>query len=75
MTATLSLKIVGLPRNEWFRAHRVANHFVEEYPDRIGMRHGCVYSPAFGDYGPVYVYRTKTQVVVRASSERSEVSL
>jgi hypothetical protein len=73
MTDTLALKVVGLPRSEWFRAHRAANHFADEYPDRIGVRHGCVYSPAFGDYRPIYVYRTKTCIVVRASVELTEV--
>jgi hypothetical protein len=74
MSDTLALKVVGLPRSEWFRAHQAANSFIEQFPDRIGMRHGCVYSPAFGDYRPIYVYRTKTSIVVRASFELTEVS-
>lgn len=63
----LELKIVGVVNNyyAWERAVRLANSFVQDYPDRMGIRDGVGYhNPVFDDK-PLYVYRTKTQIVVR----------
>ncbi|RVH87771.1 hypothetical protein CN204_04375 [Sinorhizobium meliloti] len=69
---SITLKVVNLPRNEWLRAHRAAAQFLNDYPDRIGMRNGVIYSRTVGPELPIYVYRTKTEVVVRGSVERNQ---
>lgn len=65
----MNVKIVDVPQSEWTRCARVAAQFLEDYPDKpIGAYHGCVY---FNEVLPVpalYVYKTKTCVVVRNSN-------
>jgi len=61
----VTLKVSGLPIGEWSRAHAVAAQFLANYPAKRGFRNGCVYSR--DGWQPLYVYRTKTQVVVRGT--------
>jgi len=63
----LSIKIVGLPEEEWGRAGRLAGQFLKEFPERIGAYHGCIYSNSVGP--DLYVYKTKTLIVVRKTNE------
>lgn len=72
MTNAVALKIYDMPMSEWGRAHIVARQFLKDYPDRIGMRNGCVYSQTICDSVPLYVYRTKSCVVVRGSKGASQ---
>lgn len=65
MMEGLALKVSNLPTKEWHRAHRCAIQFLIDYPKRRGVRNGCVYANAV--YDPLYVYRTKTQIVVRGT--------
>lgn len=71
MTNSVGLKIYDMPMSEWARAHIVAKQFLADYPNRIGMRDGCVYSQNVAGSIPLYVYRTKSCVVVRGSKETS----
>ena len=67
---TRDVIIRGVPESEWARCARVAKQFLEEYPDKKeGIYHGCVY---FNEALPVpglYVYKTKTSVIVRNTNE------
>jgi len=47
---------------DWVTASRLAYQFHTEYPDRIGIRNGVAYQILTYTF---YVYRTKTQIVVR----------
>lgn len=61
------LKVSGVPATEWPRCQKVARQFLDEFPDRMGIRDGCVYHVPGTDWPDLYVYRTKTAVVVRGS--------
>lgn len=63
----VTLKVSGVPAAEWFRCQKVARQFLDEFPDRMGIRNGCVYHAPGTDWPGLYVYRTKTAVVVRGS--------
>lgn len=57
------LKIKNIPKDKWHLAIPRANHFEVYYPDRMGARDGVGYLMEAGIH--FYVYRTKTQIVVR----------
>jgi hypothetical protein len=63
----LDLKIVGINNSyySWERAVRAANTFIQKYPDRIGVRNGVGYYNPVLDNKPLYVYRTKSSIMVR----------
>ncbi len=61
----LTLKVTGLSQIEWSRAPVVARLFLEEYPDKFGFHNPVVYVREGND--ALYVYRTKTSVVVRGT--------
>lgn len=71
MMESLSLKVSNLPMEEWHRAHRCAMQYLRDFPNRRGIRDGCVYTNQGFPSQPIYVYRTKTQIVVRGSVERT----
>lgn len=59
-----AIKLVDVKEHDLSRAEHMAVAFVRQYPDRIGFRNGVVFSNA--DLScPLYIYRTKTQIVVR----------
>ena len=61
----LQLKIYGVAQSQWCRCASVSSQYLREYPDRMGIRHGCVYVQEGVDGLALYVYRTKTMVIVR----------
>jgi hypothetical protein len=65
----MSIKIVDLDPEQWTRAVGIARLFLERHPNRkLGIYNGVVYS---NNADPdVYVYRTKTQVVVRKTNAK-----
>lgn len=64
----LILKVSGVGAEEWPRCQKVARQFMEEFPERMGIRDGCLYHNPGSDWPSLYVYRTKTAVVVRGCS-------
>jgi len=63
----LQLKIYDMPMSEWIRGPMVAKQFLKDYPERIGVRNGCSYVQNEDYDNALYVYRTKTSVVVRGT--------
>lgn len=61
----MNLKLVDVPRKYWATALEVAKKYLSEYPDKkVGFHAGVVYYT--GSHETVYyVYKTKTQLVVR----------
>jgi len=53
--------------SEWIRGPMVAKQFLKDYPERIGVRNGCSYVQNEDYDNALYVYRTKTSVVVRGT--------
>jgi len=64
MAENLNLKTRNLPKSEWIRAPVTAKQFLKDYPDRYGVRNGVVYVQNEEYDRALYVYRTKTCVVV-----------
>ena len=59
-----AIKLVDVKEHDLSRAGHMAVAFVRQYQDRMGFRNGVVFSNT--DLScPLYVYRTKTQIVVR----------
>lgn len=58
----MQVKISDCQPCDWVIASRLAYQFNVEYPDRIGLRDGVGYRVLTDTF---YVYRTKTQIVVR----------
>lgn len=57
-----TLKLVNIDPDDYDLAVNWAKHFITEWPERIGVRDGCGYRK----WGKtMYVYRTKTMVIVR----------
>lgn len=69
MSEKLKLVIYDMDRRDWDGASVLAWHFLKEFPDKIGIRNGCAYGPSRGRPGSMYVYRTKTSVVVRGTEK------
>ena len=67
----LAIKLVNVDEHDLCRAASLAPHFVRQYPDRIGVRNGVVFTTD-GFSNPLYVYRTKTQIVVRGRANHAE---
>lgn len=59
----INIKLINIPKELVIRAIQLAYIFDEEYPDRMGIYHGCGYGT--GNNDTLYVYRTKTMIVVR----------
>lgn len=59
-----TIKLVNVDEHDLAYAANLAVHFVRQYPDRIGLRNGVAFTKDCVDYS-LYVYRTKTQIVVR----------
>ena len=68
MMTDVALKIYGVPISQWNRCQRAAKQFLEEYPDRLGFINGAVYVSQNNDWPNIYVYRTKTMIVVRGTN-------
>ncbi len=63
----MQLKLVGVKPENWSRAAITASEFNVEHPDKVGFRHGVVYGYIDEVFRECfYIYRTKTQIVVRA---------
>lgn len=60
----INIKLVNITEDQASSAVRLAYAFNRKYPNRMGIRKGCGYLPSDGS-DPLYVYRTKTQIVVR----------
>lgn len=60
----INIKLVNIPEDRSQGAVSLAYVFNRQYPNRMGLRSGCGYLPDDGGV-PLYVYRTKTQIVVR----------
>lgn len=60
----INIKLVNITEDCSQRAVSLAYAFNRRYPNRMGIRNGCGYLPSDGS-PPLYVYRTKTQIVVR----------
>ncbi|MBB6262526.1 hypothetical protein FHS77_003102 [Paenochrobactrum gallinarii] len=59
-----AIKLIGVPEHGLSRAASLAVHFVRQYPDNHGSYNGVVFtSDGFKD--KLYIYQTKTQIVVR----------
>jgi len=63
----LQLKIYDMPMSEWIRGPMVAKQFLKDHPDKLGIRDGCSYVQNEDYDNALYVYRTKTSVVVRGT--------
>lgn len=66
----LDLKVTKLSRGNWPIAVRISQQFLEEYPERMGFGQAVVYlaeSRIKGSPTSLFVYRTKTSVVVRGN--------
>ena len=61
----LQLKIYNVAQSEWCRCASAAIKYLREFPNRTGIRNGCVYVQDGVDGSALYVYRTKTMVIVR----------
>lgn len=61
---SIELKIKRVSPYDWDFAIKVAKSFIEEYPERIGLRDGVGYTCDQDHSIHMYVYRTKTQVIV-----------
>lgn len=59
----IELKAYGMSVDDWGTAHRLAKRFMEDYPDRMGIRDCVVYSA--DGCKTMMVYRTKQFIVVR----------
>ena len=70
-----SVKLVNIPVDEWASAVFIAGRFSREYPNRMGIRDGVIYATPNPTDATIYVYRTKTQIVVRPTSEPREQSI
>lgn len=55
-------KLRNIPVERWAIATQLAVQFLDEFPDRVGIRDGVAY--VRGSDPAYYVYRTKTQVIV-----------
>jgi len=56
-------------QTEWDEARKVAELYLKDYPERMGIRAGLAYwNGKVGD-ATMYVYRTKTAVVVVGCEE------
>ena len=64
MGEMMDLNLVNVPPSAWQRAAQLGKQFDDEWPERSGIRHGVAYTGATDTY---YIYRTKTQLVVRRS--------
>ena len=63
----MELRVRGVAADDWHRAVVAAKGFAKDYPDRMGTRNGVVYDTEYLDKSVrVYVYRTKTAIVVVA---------
>jgi hypothetical protein len=63
-----TIKLVNVDEHNLSRAAHLAVHFVRQYPDRMGIRAGVVFSNT--DLScPLYIYRTKSQIVVRGRED------
>ena len=67
MIDAIGLKVYGVDPSEWIRCQKVARQFLDDFPERMGIRDGCLYHVPGMDWPSLYVYRTKTTVVVRGS--------
>ena len=63
----LQLKIYDMPMSDWIRGPMVAKQYLKDYPKRMGIRDGCIYVQNEDYENALYVYRTKTSVVVRGT--------
>lgn len=70
-----SVKLVNIPIEMWASAIMTAAQFSKDYPNRIGIRDGVIYTTLNPTDPTIYVYRTKTQIVVRPTSEPREQSI
>lgn len=52
-----------IKNDEWEQSVRLAQRFIEEFPDRVGYRDGVAFTTV-GYPRPFYVYRTKTGIIV-----------
>lgn len=59
------IKIRDLGEEQWSRAARLASQFLKEFPEKFGIRDGCIYATLRSEDPALYVYKTKTQIVVR----------
>ncbi|GAA5627495.1 hypothetical protein Brsp05_02786 [Brucella sp. NBRC 12953] len=59
-----TIKLVNVDEHDLAYAANLAVHFVRQYPDRMGLRNGVAFTKDCVDYS-LYIYRTKTQIVVR----------
>ena len=62
-----AIKLVDVREFDMSRAAHLAIHFARQYPDRMGARNGVVFSNT-DHSNPLYIYRTKTQIVVRGEA-------
>lgn len=63
------LKIYDMDQTEWIRGLVLAKQFLKDFPDNEGIRNGVVYVQNEEHDKALYVYRTKTTVVVRGSKD------
>lgn len=56
------LKLVDIKPCYWPSVSIAAKRFMEDFPDRMGIRQGVVYTREEISF---YIYRTKTQIIVR----------
>lgn len=61
------LKVYDIDQSEWIRGPVLAKQFLKDFPDNEGIRNGVVYVQSEEYDKALYVYRTKTTVVVRGS--------
>ena len=64
MGDAMNLKLVNVPPDAWQQAAQLGKQFNDEWPERSGIREGVAYT---GKAAAYYIYRTKTQLVVRRS--------
>lgn len=58
----MDVKIRNVLQGDWRAAVELAERFLRDYPDRIGVRNGSVYT--LGRTTSFHVYRTRTTIVI-----------
>lgn len=66
-----AIKLVDVPEHDLSRAASLAVHFARQFPDHFGSYHGVTFTTD-GFKNPLYIYRTKTQIVVRGEKRGAE---
>lgn len=68
----MKLTFKDMDPSRWDRALRLARQFQDEYPDKEGVRDGVAYVREDAQEDVMYVYRTKTSIIVSGQQDDEE---